>query len=168
MVFLKYTSRIFILGSFVSSINSPLHSFASFLHNILYQFLPKPRSYTRNSFDLVEKLRGTYIDDCYSLMSLDVVSLFINIPSNLVVGGIAKRWHYLANKIDIPYNEFLKALNLVLNSTLFVFNNTIYHQIFGTPLGSPLSPVLANIVMQDLEERALSCLSLRLPFCQIC
>lgn len=31
-------------------------------------------------------------------------------------------------------------------------------------MGSPLSPILADIVMQDLEERALSCISFRLPF----
>lgn len=41
----------------VSSINSPLHSFASFLHNILYQYLPKPKSHIQNSFELVNKLR---------------------------------------------------------------------------------------------------------------
>jgi len=31
-------------------------------------------------------------------------------------------------------------------------------------MGSPLSPILADIVMQDLEERAISSLSLHLPF----
>jgi len=80
------------------------------------------------------------------------------------VRGIAKRWHFLNKKIDIPYREFLFAINLVLNSTYFKFNDIIYKQVFGTPMGSPLFPILADIVMQDLEERAISSLSLHFPF----
>lgn len=55
------------------------------------------------------------------------------------------------------------ALNLVLNSTFFTFNDILYKQVFSIPMGFPLSSILANIVMQDLEERVLSSF-----FYQIC
>lgn len=70
----------------------------------------------------------------------------------------------LESKIAIPYNEFLIALRLIFDSNFFKFNNKIYKQIFGTPMGSPLSPILADIVMQNLEANAISHLPLRLPF----
>jgi len=54
--------------------------------------------------------------------------------------------------------EFLNAVKLVLHSTYFTFNNIIYKQTFGTPMGSPLSPIITDIVLQDLEERALNTL----------
>jgi len=44
------------------------------------------------------------------------------------------------------------------------FNEKIYRQTFGTPIGSPLSPVLADIVLQNIEERAISRISISIPF----
>lgn len=55
------------------------------------------------------------------------------------------------------------GVRLVLDSTFFVFNDVLYKQTFGTPIGSPLSPVLADLVLQDLEESAISRLPLILP-----
>jgi len=61
-------------------------------------------------------------------------------------------------------NEFLIAIRFVLNSSFFIFNGIIYQQTFGTPMGSPLSPIVADIVMQDVENRALSSLNFRPSF----
>jgi Reverse transcriptase (RNA-dependent DNA polymerase). len=39
-----------------------------------------------------------------------------------------------------------------MESTCFQMQNVYYEQTYGTPMGSPISPVIADIVMQDLEE----------------
>ncbi|XP_072748549.1 uncharacterized protein [Anoplolepis gracilipes] len=147
----------------VSSINSPLYNLASWLHKIMYDSFPKPNSHIANSFDLVNKLSNLHIDNDYELFSLDVISLFTNIPINLAVESISKRWQYITNNCNIPESEFLTAINLVLNSTYFVFNNKFYQQTFGTPMGSPLSPIIADIVLQDIEEKALTLLNFTPP-----
>ena len=36
--------------------------------------------------------------------------------------------------------------------TLFSFNSKLYEQIDGVPMGSPLAPVLANIIVIELER----------------
>ena len=33
---------------------------------------------------------------------------------------------------------------------------TYYQQVFGTAMGSPVSAVIANMVMEDVEQRALA------------
>ena len=38
-----------------------------------------------------------------------------------------------------------------MEQTFFKFNHRFYRQTFGTPMGSPISPSLADFVMQDLE-----------------
>ncbi|EFN66864.1 hypothetical protein EAG_04768, partial [Camponotus floridanus] len=49
----------------------------------------------------------------------------------------------------IPRDEFLMAVRLILNSTFFMFNDVCYQQTFDTPMGSPLSPIIAEITLQD-------------------
>lgn len=148
----------------VSSINSPLHPLAFFLHKYLFVNLPVPMSRVINSYDVVDKLRDINLDDHYHLLFLDVVSLFTNVPLDFVVKGIGKRWHILEKISAFPFFEFLAALRLVIDSTFFSFNNVIYKQMFGTPMGSPLFSILADIVLQDLKERALSQISCHIPF----
>jgi len=49
-----------------------------------------------------------------------------------------------------------------MDSTFFTFK--FYRQNFGTPLGSPLSPIIADIVLQDLERKALVEFGVEVPF----
>jgi len=147
----------------VSSINSTLNSFANYLRKILHNSLPLAKSHVKNSFLLFNTLSGKKIPEKHVLLSLDVKSLFTNIPYELVIEGIRNRWHYIKNETKITETEFIIAIQFILNSTFFKFDNTIYKQIFGTPMGSPLSPILADIVMQDLEEKAIKNLDIEFP-----
>ena len=51
-----------------------------------------------------------------------------------------------------------------MNSTYFKFNGKFCKQKFGTPIGSAISPILAKIVMEDLEEFVFKKLDFELPF----
>ena len=48
--------------------------------------------------------------------------------------------------------EFLKGLEVLMNSLYFQFNELFYQQIDGMPIGLSVSPILADIVLQDLES----------------
>ncbi|XP_018364727.1 PREDICTED: uncharacterized protein LOC108762292, partial [Trachymyrmex cornetzi] len=153
----------FPLRLIVSSINSLLYNLALYLHKVIDEAVPKVPSYVKNSFDLINKLKNVNIEQDCMLVSFDVVSLF-TIPIELATDSLMRRWGHISGKTSISLDEFLIAFRLVLNSTFFTFNNKIYKQIFGTPMGSPLSPIVANIVMQDLEDNAIERLPCRLSF----
>jgi len=120
-------------------------------------------SSVENSFQLIERLRDVKLDNRHVLLSLDVVSLFTNIPLNLAIDSVAKRLDSILDKSNIPKDEFILALKMIFESTYFSFNNTIYRQNFGTPMGSPLSPVIADLVLRDIENRAIDALNVTLP-----
>jgi len=64
-------------------------------------------------------LKGIEIDESYELISLDVISMFTNIPVNLAIESISNRWVHISKGTKIPKNEFIKALKLILESIFF-------------------------------------------------
>ena len=50
----------------------------------------------------------------------------------------------------------METLDICLQSSFFVYNDVIYKQIFGCPIGSLLSPIIANMVMEENEKTALN------------
>jgi len=148
----------------VSSINTALYPLASYLQKIISNSLVHDNKQVKNSFELYNSLSGTRICNTHILISLDVISLFTNVPQDLAINSILKRWTLIALKTSIPKEEFIGAIKLILSSSFFVFNNKIYRQTFGIPMGSPLSPIIANIVLQDLEEKALQTINCDIPF----
>jgi len=55
--------------------------------------------------------------------------------------GIVKKGCEL---VTCEFSETVFLWKFVLLSTYFTFNKTIYRQTFGTPISSPLSPVIAE------------------------
>ena len=55
--------------------------------------------------------------------------------------------------------EDMDLLNLCLTSTYFRHNGKKYKKLHGTAMGSPVSVVVAEIVMQNIEESARSTLT---------
>ena len=49
----------------------------------------------------------------------------------------------------------MTLIKICLESTFFQYNEKLYKQILGTPMGSPISVVIAEIVMQKIEKTIL-------------
>jgi len=148
----------------VSSIKNPLFWLAVFIKQILHESLEKTVGHVTNSRQLVEELSGFIIESDHAMISLDVTSLFTNVPIDLALESISRRWNSISQITSIPEEEFKDAVKFVLDSTYFMFNNVCYRQTYGTPMSSPLSPIIADLVMQDLETAALESLPFNLSF----
>ena len=85
------------------------------------------------------------------LISFDVISLFTNVSKKLVLQSIDRRFSQIHNKCNIPFDLIRQIISFLFDNTFFVFNGKYYKQIFGTPMGSPISPLFEDIVMDDLE-----------------
>jgi len=118
-----------------SCIKSPLYLLASFLHNLIHNSIPKQFSHICNSYHFlpVNELNGQLLQTACELVSLDVVSLFTNVPIELINDSIVRRWNFISGVTSMPMEEFIRAIQMIVNSTFFIFNNKIYKQVFGLP-----------------------------------
>ena len=80
------------------------------------------------------------------LVSFDVVSLFTKIPLDEAVKVIN----------DVTDPETTKIAEVCLWSTFFSFQGEFYEQVSGAAMGSPLSPIVANLFMENFEKKALA------------
>ncbi|KAG5323073.1 DIRA2 protein, partial [Acromyrmex heyeri] len=88
-------TKIHKLGYPLKVIVSSINSLSLFLHNIIVNSIPEAPSFIKNGFHLMEKLNGTHFDSNYILISLDVVSLFTNVPVKLTLNSVKKDVFYL-------------------------------------------------------------------------
>lgn len=63
----------------------------------------------------------------------------------------------------INEHEFIRAIQFVMLLTYFTFNNVIYKRIFGALIDSPLSPIIADLTMQNIEIKALDRIKYSIP-----
>jgi len=50
----------------------------------------------------------------------------------------------------------MDLLKFIVTTTYFSFKGVIYQQMFGAAMGSPVSPLLANLFMEWLEKQAIA------------
>lgn len=107
-------------------------------------------SYLRDTSDFLSKLLDVEISENDILCTMDVTSLYTNIPHDL---GLSALEHYLKMRdADAPPATFLWDLaHIVLTMNYFKFENKFYHQVKGTAMGSPFAPNYANLFMGKFE-----------------
>ena len=139
----------------VSSIGSPCHSLAKFLLKILNPLSGNTDSYIKNTPHFLEKLKESNINTNHLMVSFDVVSLFTNVPVDKTLNVIKHRLendNTLQNRTKLNINTIMELLTLCIKTTYFQLNTDFYQQDFGMAMGSPLSPIVSNIFMEDFEQ----------------
>ena len=89
------------------------------------------------------------------MASLDITSLFTNVPIEDVLNFLESKIDSNQISLPIPKTCFLELIKLCTNHNYFQFNEKFYRQKFGISMGSPLSPVLANLFMEYFESQLL-------------
>lgn len=138
-----------------ASCNVPCFELSKFIGVILKNLVSLEYNIP-NSIELKRKLEDVIIDRDEIMISFDVVSLFTNIPIHLAIKNIMDQWHKLKDYTAIDKRTFLKILQFCLNeNNYFNFDDKIYQQQYGMPMGNPLSPTIANIILDTLLDDAI-------------
>lgn len=152
------------LRPIVSTIKSPTYNIAKYINNSLkhcmhYNYQIKD---SWNFVEYIKKLEN--IPNDHKIVSFDVSSLFTNIPIDLAIKIIRNKWDLISAHTSLTEELFNNAIKLCLETTYFRYNDEFFQQIFGVPMGSPLSGIIANIVMEHIEEQIIKSLPFKLLF----
>ncbi|VDP79739.1 unnamed protein product [Echinostoma caproni] len=129
-------------------INSPQHRLAQWLARQISPIRTKLSHFgLKDSFQLKDTLSDIDYRQCF-LASYDIASLFTNVPVTEAVEEVCE----YASEIGFEATELRALLKLCVRNVQFVFNGTIFRQINGVAMGSPLGPILADIFMSKLEN----------------
>nr|VZI46000.1 unnamed protein product [Spirometra erinaceieuropaei] len=111
----------------------------------------------KSAEELLTRIKHLEVEADEVMVSFDVISLFTSIPPALAIDTIDG---FLREKYDETDQQLKRAhiielLELCLK-TFFTFNRQVYEQKKGTPMGSPLSGLIAEAVLQRLEQQVFS------------
>ena len=111
--------------------------------------------HVHNTRDFVEQIKDVRLKQGECIISYDVSALFTSVPINPVLEIIRHRLandHQLHNRTTMSVSHIISLLEFCLNSISFVYQGQFYQQIEGAAMGSPLSPIVANVSMEKFEE----------------
>ncbi|BHF67700.1 hypothetical protein SprV_0301072800 [Sparganum proliferum] len=140
----------------VPLIGSPTYNLAKWLYKHLKHLTNGWQYSINNSHAFLQRIQGLNVSPDECILSFDVVALFSSIPHNLAIESVARRLE--ETPIGIPTEHVLDMLGLCLKNYC-QFDGKYYQQVKGTPMGSPISGLLAELVLQRLEEVVIQAIS---------
>jgi hypothetical protein len=146
------------LRPIVSFSGSTTYQLSKYLSLILSPLVGKTENHIRNTYEWVNKAKQWKLNNDKELISFDVISLFTLIPTDLALDVAFTRLENdptLRERTLLMPQDIIELLAFCLNSTEFQFRENFYKQIHGIAMGSPVSVVVANLVMEHLETKAL-------------
>ncbi|XP_020295119.1 uncharacterized protein LOC109860447 [Pseudomyrmex gracilis] len=135
------------LRPIVSAINSPTYDLARFLVSKLEPLTGKTDTTIKNSSDFISKIKNIKLQPNDILDSFDIVFLFTQVPIYDTI-NIIKSSGQLSS-------DLISLVEHCLTTTYFTYNNQFYKQITVAAMGSPISPIIANIFMEHFETQAI-------------
>ncbi|XP_071056828.1 uncharacterized protein [Onthophagus taurus] len=144
----------------ISNVNTPSSIIAKKLQTFLHKTFSNQFQYNiKNSTQLIDKLKNIHITKEHRLISFDIKNLYSNIPIKPTIDIIKQFLIKKLNTLNISFielNTFIDTLKLVTDQNFFTFNKQFYRMNTGLPMGSPISGIMADIFVNQLEKEIFS------------
>ena len=135
----------------VSANDCPTEKISQLVDHFIQPLVPKLDSYICDSGHFLWLLDNLELPQNVILCTLDVTSLYTNIPNTEGIETVRKSLSLNRDPYENPSNNFIcKLLKLVLTCNNFQFDNKHYLQIGGTGMGTKLRPLVWKRYIDDI------------------
>nr|VZH97913.1 unnamed protein product [Spirometra erinaceieuropaei] len=142
-----------LLRPIVALKGSPTYSLSKWMSRKLNFLREGSVTSVNSASQFLADIRGKTIQPNQIMVSFDVVSLFTSIPPDLACDVLRKRLEEKYNETAGPLKiQHLMQLFAFCQRTFFTFDGRTCEQIKGTPMGSPISSLVAELVLKELEK----------------
>ena len=99
------------------------------------------------------------LQDNETFVTFDFTSLFTKTPIPEALEVIRHRLRKdktLSRRTKLTAENIMELMSVIANSTHFKFQEKVFQKKYGTSMRTPVSPLIANFYMEDLERKAIS------------
>ena len=146
------------LRPIVSSIGGVTYSTSKELSRILRPLVGKSPHHIHNNHEFIQHLKGITLGPDDVMVSYDVKALFTSVPVQPALEVIKKLLDEdqdLHKRTTMSTKHIMDLLEFCLRSTYFIHKGKFFEQVEGAAMGSPISPIVANLFMENFESKAL-------------
>ena len=141
----------------ISGCDGPTERISSFVDTLLQPISKIQKSYLKDTTDFINFIENTKVKTRTFLVSMDVTSLYTNIPQNEGIEIVCKAYeNFYKDNPPIPTHYLREMLRLILKENSFQFNGKHDLQTHGTAMGTKTAVSFANIFMAHTETTILS------------
>ena len=141
----------------ISGCEGPTERLSFFVDKLLQPIAQKQKSYLKDTTDFVNFIEKTKVSQDTILVSMDVTSLYTNIPQEEGITTVCRAYQaFHNNNPPIPSHYLKEMLKLILQENSFQFIGNNYLQTHGTAMGTKMAVAFANIFMADIETKMIS------------
>ena len=146
------------LRPIISSRGSATYETAKELAKILKPLVGRSPHHVQNNKDFLDSIKNIKIKPDECIMSYDVRALFTSIPIEPAINIIQKHLKEdkdLHSRTNMKIQHIISLLRFCLNNSYVSFQGRFYQQTEGAAMGSPISPIVANLFVEELEVQAI-------------
>ena len=147
------------LKPIVSSIGAATYETAKELARILKPLVGKSIYHVHNTQDFIQQNKDIKLQEDQCMVSFDVKALFTFVaikPAIYTIKKLLEEDPELHKRISLSVRNITSLLEFCLTSTYFIFQGWYFEQQKAAAIGSPMSPIVAYLYIEEFENKAIN------------
>lgn len=137
----------------VNFTSAPSYRLSKKLDQILRTHIKLENNHSlKNSIEFVNLTESLNINSHQTMASFDIVNLYTNVPIEETLRITKDNLLQNSSLSTQAIDELINILKITLKQNYFIFDGKYYMQNNGLAMGSPLSSILSEIYLNDMEN----------------